>query len=228
MVALAALAVGVMLLAVLGEADRDPQATDTLPAGYPSTAAVQLQESLPSQDTSVGVVLFTAESIADVVPALEEVVGGLDTGAPGPPASVPVAEDDTAAIAVVGVPSTTATEVADAVETLRADLREAVPEGVQVQVTGPAAIRADLASVFQGAALRLLAITASVVTVLLLVTYRSPTLWSCRWPWWRWPTGPRSRWPPRCWPPWASRGMSRPSASCRSWCSVRAPTTACC
>jgi putative drug exporter of the RND superfamily len=44
-------------------------------------------------------------------------------------------------------------------------------------VTGPAAIQADLAAVFDGADVRLLAATAAVVAVLLIITYRSPVLW---------------------------------------------------
>ena len=61
------------------------------------------------------------------------------------------------------------------------DLREAakadLPEGLTAQVTGPAAIQADLAAVFDGANFRLLAATASVVAILLVITYRSPFLW---------------------------------------------------
>ena len=44
-------------------------------------------------------------------------------------------------------------------------------------MTGPAAIQADLAAVFDGADFRLLAATASVVAILLVITYRSPILW---------------------------------------------------
>ncbi len=46
-----------------------------------------------------------------------------------------------------------------------------------MQVTGPAAVQADLAAVFEGANTRLLLATASVVAVLLILTYRSPILW---------------------------------------------------
>ena len=46
-----------------------------------------------------------------------------------------------------------------------------------MQVTGPAAIQADLGAVFEGANTRLLLATAGVVAFLLLVTYRSPFLW---------------------------------------------------
>ncbi len=56
---------------------------------------------------------------------------------------------------------------------VKADL----PDGVTAQVTGPAAVQADLAAVFAGANTRLLIATASVVALLLVLTYRSPILW---------------------------------------------------
>ncbi|WP_344342195.1 MMPL family transporter, partial [Streptomyces rhizosphaericus] len=52
-----------------------------------------------------------------------------------------------------------------------------VPDGVTGQVTGPAAVQADLAAVFDGADFRLLGATALVVALLLILTYRSPILW---------------------------------------------------
>ena len=56
-------------------------------------------------------------------------------------------------------------------------LGDDVPDGVTSQVTGPAAIQADLAAVFDGADTSLLLATAGVVALLLLFTYRSPVLW---------------------------------------------------
>ena len=44
-------------------------------------------------------------------------------------------------------------------------------------MTGPAAIQADIGQVFDGADIRLLAATAAVVAILLIITYRSPVLW---------------------------------------------------
>ncbi|MGC5584644.1 MMPL family transporter [Ornithinimicrobium sp. W1665] len=112
---------------------------------------------------------------------------GADTGtegAGGPPPGVteggiPVipSEDGTAALSVLTLEAPSASEAQEVVTSLRADLDEAVPEGVTAQVTGPAAIQADLASVFDGANITLLAVTASVVALLLIVTYRSPILW---------------------------------------------------
>ncbi|MCK0110727.1 MMPL family transporter [Ornithinimicrobium sp. F0845] len=177
-VALLGLLVGAGVMAGLGEAERDPHPTDTLPVGYESTQGVELQERLPTEDTATAIILFSADSeIGPSVGELEQVVEGLDTGVPGPPAFLQPSEDGTAAISVVNVPARTATEVAASVSDLRTSLRDATPEGVDVQVTGPAAVRADLTEVFAGANTTLLAFTASVVALLLLVTYRSPTLW---------------------------------------------------
>ncbi len=176
-VVLLGLLLGAGVMVGLGEAERSPHPTDTLPAGYESTRAVELQEQLPTEDTATAIIVFSAEQIGGSVEDLKQVVEGLDTGVKGPPAFVQPSEDGTAAISVVSVPAQTATEVADSVAQLRTDLREAVPQDVTVQVTGPAAVRADLTEVFAGANTTLLAVTASVVAVLLLVTYRSPVLW---------------------------------------------------
>ena len=117
----------------------------------------------------------------------EEESGGppasAEDGGGGPPpgvdAAYPVipAEDGSAALSILTVEAPTATDVNEVVTTLRADLADAVPDGVTAQVTGPAAIEADLAAVFDGANITLLAVTASVVALLLIVTYRSPVLW---------------------------------------------------
>lgn len=176
-VTLLGLLVGAGIVVGLGEAERSPHPTDTLPIGYESTRAVELGEELPTQDTATAIILFTADRIGDSLEQVEQVVADLDTGVEGPPAFVQPAQDGTAALSVVNVPAQTATEVAASVSELRADLRGSVPAGVEVQVTGPAAVRADLTEVFTGANTTLLAFTATVVAVLLLVTYRSPVLW---------------------------------------------------
>ena len=46
-----------------------------------------------------------------------------------------------------------------------------------MEVTGPAGYSADFANVFSGFDATLLSITAVIVVVILLVTYRSPVLW---------------------------------------------------
>ncbi|HCX83975.1 MAG TPA: hypothetical protein DHV14_02315 [Micrococcales bacterium] len=182
-VALLPLLIGGALIGGLGQAERERGATDQLPVGADSTQAAELAERLPQQDGSTAVVLFTAagSSSADdgaaLTPEQLEAIGALvGELAGGQPVVVP-SEDGTAALGIVPIEATSASAVADAVVDLRATLRDGAPDGVQAQVTGPAGVEADLASVFDGANFRLLGATALVVAILLIVTYRSPVLW---------------------------------------------------
>ncbi|MCR1786113.1 MMPL family transporter [Nocardioides carbamazepini] len=171
------LLVGGALIGVFGTAPVDRAATDKLPDGYDSTEVVRLLEDFPSGDGQVAVVLFAAEQA--LTPADRTAVEQVFSRAAGGAATVPLqaAEDGTALVGVLPMPSTDAAKLADDVEELRAGVREGLPDGVRAEVTGPAAIQGDLARVFEGADLTLLAVTASVVAVLLIITYRSPVLW---------------------------------------------------
>lgn len=174
--ALLPILLGLALIGAVGPGERDRLPTDQLPVGFDSTRAVELAQELPDTDSSVAVVVFSAEQ-GTLTPEQLGALGGLTSSLTGgPPALVP-AQDGTAALAIVPVTATSATEVADAVGQLRTELAAEVPPGVIAQVTGPAGIEADLAAVFDGANVRLLAVTALVVAVLLIVTYRSPVLW---------------------------------------------------
>jgi len=51
------------------------------------------------------------------------------------------------------------------------------PSGITTYVTGPEGFQVDLAGVFEGADFVLLGSTVIIVILLLLITYRSPTLW---------------------------------------------------
>ncbi|GAA5160406.1 MMPL family transporter [Ornithinimicrobium tianjinense] len=170
------LLLGGLLVGAVGQAERDPDPLATLPVGFESTEGQALLQELPDEGSSAAIVLFTRDEggIAQDLPRLGEVMAGVG-GAEGAP--VVPSEDGTAALGVVTVDSASATVAAETVAQLRSDLDAAVPEGVTAQVTGPAAIQADLASVFDGADITLLAVTASVVAVLLILTYRSPVLW---------------------------------------------------
>ena len=190
-----------------GEATNTPSSTATLVAGADSTRVVELQERLPQGGDSTAIAVFSADQgslSADALTALCQAFaaqlakapaasGPAAVSAPGPgspsdgslgcpvgaagPVPLILSTDRTAAIGVLPVAATGNAETSAAVATLRADLRAGAPEGVSVQVTGPAAIQADLGAVFNGADTRLLLATASVVALLLLITYRSPLLW---------------------------------------------------
>ena len=93
-----------------------------------------------------------------------------------PPAAI--SEDGTTALITVPLDATDDFELTtERVETMRELAPEAMPAGIDVYVTGPEAFIKDVGSIFEGADFLLLAFTAGVVAVLLLVTYRSPVLW---------------------------------------------------
>ncbi|HET7399848.1 MAG TPA: MMPL family transporter [Intrasporangium sp.] len=163
--------------ALVGDAQRSPAPTDVLPIGSDSSAAVALRERLPRSDGSTAVVLFSrpGERLSPSDLALISERASTLPGAGRAPA-VP-SRDGAAAIVVVPVAADDATGAATAVTALRAAAKAGLPAGLTAQVTGPAAVQADLAAVFEGANTRLLLATASVVAALLILTYRSPALW---------------------------------------------------
>lgn len=68
-------------------------------------------------------------------------------------------------------------DLATEIDRLRRMAAQHAPSGLTVQITGGPAFGADIADSFAGADVTLLAVTALVVALLLIVTYRSPVLW---------------------------------------------------
>ncbi len=159
----------------VGQAERTPSPLDNLPEGLDSTTVVELSRELPQDSGSIAVVLYTADEGTLSSSALDQLRARYPGSDRGP--GLQVSDDGTAAIAVVPVLEEGATEIADRVTEIRSEAAQDLPDAVTSQVTGPAAIQADLAAVFQGADVTLLLATATVVAVLLLITYRSPILW---------------------------------------------------
>ena len=89
-------------------------------------------------------------------------------------------EEDTALIAVPLRVSSDNDATGEAVEALRERVGSTEGEGagLQVAVTGGAAFSADISSVFEGVDTTLLAITGSIVLILLVLIYRSPIFWA--------------------------------------------------
>ena len=172
-----ALAGAMGVTSALGEATRTAASTDQLPVDSDSARAAQLRERLPEAKGSTAVVLFTREggtlTAADVA-AIETRARELPGGGRIP---LQRSDDGSAALAVVPVAAESATQTSRAVADIRSTAKQGLPQGVTAQVTGPAAVEADLAKVFDGANTRLLIATASVVALLLVITYRSPVLW---------------------------------------------------
>ncbi len=178
----AAVAAGILLLPAPTPAE--PVSTTGLSTKYESTVAAQRQAELPRSDVAPAVVVLSRPDGRRLDPAqrgaLPQVAAALKPFALGgiPVAPPQVSTDGTVALVAVPLAVTadveaTSTKIAD----LRAGLDKELPKGLQAEVTGPPAITADLAAIFDGADVRLLGATVLVVAVLLLLTYRSPVLW---------------------------------------------------
>ncbi|WP_434086317.1 MMPL family transporter [Mycobacterium lentiflavum] len=89
-----------------------------------------------------------------------------------------VSADGKAAIGVVPIRADLSGMVLnEAVAALRTAADAGLPADLRAHVTGGPAFGADIANAFTNANVTLLAVTASVVALLLIATYRSPVLW---------------------------------------------------
>lgn len=164
----------------LGSASSGGAAPDPLPADADSARVAALQKEFPGGDVFPAVAIVERTSgltqddfawVATVSQRWAELTGG-DVAEPIP------AEDGEALLVRIDVDAAvTGLELTDLVGDLRDAAAEDQPEGLTVQLTGGAAFAADIASAFEGADFRLLAVTAMVVALLLILTYRSPVLW---------------------------------------------------
>ncbi|BAL89049.1 putative membrane protein [Actinoplanes missouriensis 431] len=166
---LLALVIGGAILAFAGSTTTDNDPTSSLPSSAESTKVAQLQKELPSGRTNPALIVIAkgGEALTDAdLSSVKEL---------GQPI---LSEDRKAAIITVPLAATgNADETITAVTELRDKAKAGLPAGVTAQVTGGAGFSADLSDSFSGANTRLLIVTVVVVTILLLVTYRSPILW---------------------------------------------------
>ena len=169
-----------------------------LPADTESVIVDEKLANLPGSDSTAAVIVYASDAaLTDTQvewlqgsfdPQIQMLTGGANekfaefsnvdvNGAKFvPPASI--SEDKTTAVITVPMEKTEATEeITSRVEDIRAIAKEGAPAGLDIYVTGPEGFQADLAGVFAGADFTLLLSTVVVVAVLLLITYRSPTLW---------------------------------------------------
>ena len=156
--------------------------TAGLPASAASTEVTRLQQQLPSGQLNPALVVYSrpggtlTESDVAAVAGQGPELGALALGGRVPPPQL--SPDRTAALVVVPLSGeVTGEENSERVAAIRDVVRAGLPHGVVAQVTGGAGFAADIAGAFAGADVTLLATTAAVVALLLLVTYRSPLLW---------------------------------------------------
>ena len=153
---------------------------------YQSAQVEDLLQEFPDAQESTAIVVVSREdggplTDADTAAIAEINAAAVEAGASGPPPQVPPVVSENKLVAIVPLTLQASADdgnaVSDEVENLRTAVSDAAPEGVKAELTGGAAFSADLAGVFSGANFVLLTVTAGVVALLLIVTYRSPWLW---------------------------------------------------
>ena len=169
-----------------------------LPDSAESVQVQKLQEDLPQNDGSAAFIVYASETeltdsqlnwiLGEFDPATQMLSGGANEKFLEftnlelmgekfvPPAAI--SEDGTTALISVPLDQSDDFDLTTLrIDTMRELAPEGMPAGLDVYVTGPEAFIKDVGSIFEGADISLLAVTASVVALLLLVTYRSPVLW---------------------------------------------------
>lgn len=176
-IALALLVLGIAAMMLPGvEQPQEPTATQ--PSDVDSTQVADLQAKISEESSEDGaasqpaIVLFQSEGEIDR--AVFGELQGLAEELGGP--LIPN-EDFTAATVPVQIEGYSYDANKEKVFELRDAAAAGAPDGITSSVTGPAAIQADLSDVFSGANFILLGVTAAIVAVLLIITYRSPILW---------------------------------------------------
>ncbi|MDB1088235.1 MMPL family transporter [Streptomyces sp. ACA25] len=155
-------------------------AVDYLPAGADSTRVAELQQELPGGEALEVVLVHHREeglTAADREAARQQAEDlARELGLAGTPQGM-LSEDRTTEMHLFTVLGVTEDERQAVVPDIRDRVREGVPEGVSVRVGGSEALLADMEDVYDGVDGPLMMVTVGVVTVLLILIYRSPMLW---------------------------------------------------
>jgi RND superfamily putative drug exporter len=186
-----ALAAAIVILAVavmglVGSNDSADQSPNSLPTSAESYQVDELLSQFPDSDTAPVILVLSRADGGDLTPtdiegaaAAQSRLLAVDRSVPDEPGPPPiVAPDGKAAIALVQVNSElSGFTLNELITELRSAASDGLSPDLDAQVTGGPAFGADIANSFSGANFTLLAVTALVVAVLLIVTYRSPILW---------------------------------------------------
>ncbi|MDO3636529.1 MMPL family transporter [Mycolicibacterium arseniciresistens] len=182
--ALIVVALSGALLGLVGSGDSGSQSPVSVPSDAESARVTALRTEFPDGDQVPAVLVVTRADGTALTPADIDAAGQARQrmlavaetgGAAGPP--VVISDDDQAAVTTVPLSGElSGFALNDAVKGLRTAATDGLPADLRAEVTGGPAFGADIANSFAGANVTLLAVTAAVVAVLLIVTYRSPVL----------------------------------------------------
>ncbi|MDB1086688.1 MMPL family transporter [Streptomyces sp. ACA25] len=165
----------------LGEVE-DTSANAFLPRSAESTEYNTALERFRSDDALMpAVIVYTAAEGGELSPegerkAAADHAAARQHTAPGEELPPPLPSEDGEALMVV-VPVAHDDQLFDTVDEIRALVAAGLPPGTEAHVGGPSPSLQDNVAVFQDLDTKLLAGSALVVTVLLLLIYRSPLLW---------------------------------------------------
>ena len=163
------LAVSGALMALIGDDNSSQQSPIPVPTSAESARADALRAEFPGGDRVPVIVVVSRRNGEPLTPADLAAVNQ------GP---LQLSEDRRAAVAAAPLDANlSGFALNDAVKSVRQAANRCLPPDLRVEVTGGPAFGADIANSFSGANFTLLAVTASVVALLLIVTYRSPVLW---------------------------------------------------
>ena len=154
--------------------------TAFLPADAEATRAQELSTEFADVQAAPAFVVYTrAGGITDADRQQVAAQSARFAEVPGviPPVSPPLPSEDGQALQViVQVSQADSTETGDTIGELRRIAGEQT-DGMTVHVAGPAGLQSDLVEVFGQIDGPLLLVTLCVVLVILLIVYRSPSLW---------------------------------------------------
>ncbi len=166
----------------LASSEGSTEAPQSLPDDSEAATVSRIQQEFPDAKTIPAVLVVSREDGGALGPegtAAAARAGERMAEVVGAPAQGPIpSEDGAAALVLVPVAAEVLSneEGRDLVASIRATVAEGLDPGLQAELTGGPAFAADTAAAFEGADFRLLAATALVVAVLLIITYRSPVL----------------------------------------------------
>jgi RND superfamily putative drug exporter len=154
-----------------------------LPEGAESVEVLEAAAGFPSGEVTPAVAVFRApDGIAGARSAVERArsrVENADLEGVERLAPVAYSRDGTGALFAIPIRAEGDEEVLiGAVEDVRELVRQELPEGIEVDVTGPAGFSADASRAFDGINTTLLLATVGLVFVLLVLIYRSPIFWA--------------------------------------------------
>lgn len=170
-----------LLIGGVGGNDTAGESPRSLPDSAESAAIDDALAQFPDSRTTAAIIVVTRadgalleeSDRAAAAAAVTRAAGRAESDAP-----VVSAPDRAAVIAQVPVSADlSGAELTDRIKRVRQAAADGLPSGLVLQVTGGPAFAADIADSFSGANTTLLAVTAAVVALLLILTYRSPVLW---------------------------------------------------